>query len=58
MSRLIGLPVLAALKFLLRSLFGTPGERNGELLTRDFVRLPNPSDVVAGVLGRHTSGTN
>jgi len=59
MSRLVDLPVLAAApKFLQRFLFGIPGERDGELLTRDFVRLPNSSHVVADVLGRHMSVGN
>ncbi len=38
MPRLIEMSVLvAALKFLQRFLFVIPGERDGELLTRDFV---------------------
>ena len=54
---LIDLPVLAAaMKLLQRFLFGIPGKRDGELLTRDFVHLSNPSDVVGSVLGRHMRG--
>ncbi|MCK4335050.1 hypothetical protein KAX06_09765 [candidate division WOR-3 bacterium] len=45
-------------KFLQRFLSGIPGKRDGELLTRDFVRLPNPSEVVGSVLGRHMRGGN
>jgi len=45
-------------KFLQRFLFGIPGKRDGELLTRDFVRLPNLSDVVGSVLGRHMRAVN
>jgi hypothetical protein len=45
-------------KFLQRFLFGIPGKRDGELLTHDFVRLPNPFDVVGSVLGRHMRGGN
>jgi hypothetical protein len=39
-------------------LFVIPGERDGELLTRNFVSLPNPSDVVGSVLGRHMRNGN
>jgi len=59
MSRLIELPGLAtAMEFLQRFLFGSPGRGGGEPLTRDFVRLPNPSDVAGSVLGRHLRGGN
>ena len=59
MSRLVNLPVLAAaLKLLQRFLFIIPGKRDGELLTYNFVRLPNPSNVVGSVLGRHMGGGN
>jgi hypothetical protein len=37
-------------------LFVIPGKRDGELLTRDFVRLPNPSNVVGSVFGRRARG--
>lgn len=59
MLRLVDLSVLAAaLKLLQRFLFGIPGKRDAEFLTRNFVRLPNPSDVVGRVLGRHMHGGN
>ena len=48
----------AALRFLQRFLFGISGERGDELLTRDLVRLSNPSDVVGSVLGRHMRSEN
>jgi hypothetical protein len=59
MSCLIDLSVLAAaLKVLQRFLFGSPGKRDGELLTRDFVHLSKQSDVVGSALGRHMRGGN
>ena len=45
-------------KFLQRFLFGIPGKRGSELVTRDLVRPPNPSDIVGSVLGRHMRGGN
>ncbi|MCK4356306.1 hypothetical protein KAW44_04415 [Candidatus Bipolaricaulota bacterium] len=41
-----------------RFLLVIPGKRDGELLTRNFVRLPNPSDVAGSVLGRHMHSGN